>query len=153
MLEIIKKELVPAGVKQVEASGKFFLHDSKPKLFPGGVYGFFVTLSEDEAQCFFNEALKRNAANFKLIEEFKPISNSSYPIYWGKDKSIGKRPYEHLGDPKGTGSIRLSTYKSLLNKEIHTVTIVVDDNKKLECHLQSKFPHLLKTKTEQFNAI
>jgi len=153
MFHIVKNELEKAGVKQVDANGEFSLSDSKPKLFPGGVYGFFVELSKEDARAFFNEASKRNAANLSSFEEFKPIKGNFYPIYWGKDKSIGKRPYEHLGNPKGTGSIRLSTYKSLEKKQIHTFVIIVDDNEKLESHLQKNFPHLLLTKTEQFKAI
>ena len=153
MLEIIKNELSAAGVNEVGATGSFFLNEDKPKLFPGSVYGFFVKLSGEESKKFFNEALKRNATCLESPEKFKPIKDSFYPIYWGKDKSIGKRPYEHLNNPKGTGSIRLSTYKSLKNKRIYSVAIIVNDNDKLEKHLQNKFPHLLLTKTEQYNAI
>jgi len=153
MLEIVKNELKLAGVIEVEATGKFFLSDSKPKLFPGGVYGFFVELSEKEVQEFFNEAIERKASNLKSVSDFKVIKDNLYPIYWGKDKSIGKRPYEHLKNYKGTGSIRLETYKSLVNKQIHSIAIVVDNNNKLERHLQKRFPHLLLTKTEQYNAI
>jgi len=153
MFEIVKNELKAAGVNQVDASGEFFLSDSMPKLFPGGVYGFFVELSEEEAKKFFNEASERNSASLDSFGKFKPIKDNFYPIYWGKDKSIGKRPYEHLKNSKGTGSIRLSTYRSLENKKIHSITIIVDDNDKLENHLQNQFPHLLLTKTEQYNAI
>ena len=153
MIEIVKSELEAAGVKQVDANGEFLLSDSKPTLFPGGVYGFFVELSEEEAQAFFDEASERNAAYLDSFEKFQPIQDCLYPIYWGKDKSIGKRPYEHLNDPKGTGSIRLSTYYSLVNKRIHSIAIVVDNNDRLESHLQNKFPHLLLTKTAQHNAI
>jgi len=153
MLEIVKNELTVVGVSQVEATGEFSLSDSEPKLFPGGVYGFFVELSDKEAREFFNEATERNTTFTKSFDKFNPIKDSFYPIYWGKDKSIGKRPYEHLKNPKGTGSIRLSTYQSLKNKRIHSIAIVVDDNDKLERHLQTKFPHLLLTKTEQYNAI
>jgi len=153
MLEIVKNELSVAGVREVGATGEFSLSDSKPKLFPGGVYGFFVELTEEEAKAFFTEASDRNAIYLESFDQFKPIKDSFYPIYWGKDKSIGKRPYEHLKNPKGTGSIRLSTYHSLVNKRIHSIAIIVDNNDKLESHLQNKFPHLLLTKTEQYNAI
>ena len=152
MIKIVKQELNAAGVKEVSAEGTFTLSEDKPKLFSGGVYGFFVELSNEEAKDFFEEASKRNTLYLKSFSQFMPIKDSFYPIYWGKDKSIGKRPYEHLKNPKGTGSIRLNTYKSLKNKTIHSLTIVVDDNEKFENHLQNKFPHLLLTKTEQYNA-
>lgn len=106
MLEIVKNELNAAGVREVDATGEFSLSDNKPKLFPGGVYGFFVELTKEEAKAFFSEASDRNAIYLKSFDQFKPIKDSFYPIYWGKDKSIGKRPYEHLKNPKGTGSGR-----------------------------------------------
>ncbi|EHH2490117.1 hypothetical protein CGH86_23305 [Vibrio parahaemolyticus] len=153
MYEIIRKELEKIDVREVIASGTFTLETPKPQLFPGSIYGFAVELSECEAENFFNEAEERGANFLKSFDSFNPIEGNLYPIYWGKDKSLGKRPYEHLGDPKGTGAIRLSTYSSLKNKTIHTVVVVVDDNDKLERHLQRKYPHLLLTKTKQHNAI
>lgn len=154
MIEIVKNELSVAGVREVGITGEFDLLDknNKPKLFPGGVYGFFVELTEEEAKAFFTETSNRNAIYLESFDQFKPIKDCFYPVYWGKDKSIGKRPYEHLKNPKGTGSIQLGTYASLENKRIHCIAIVVNDNDKLESHLQNKFPHLLKTTTKQYNA-
>jgi hypothetical protein len=151
-LEIIKNELSVSGVNEVEATGEFSLLEAKPVLFPGSVYGFFVELTDEEAKAFYKEALSRKANAIDVFDKFKPIRDNLYPIYWGKDKSIGKRPYEHLKDPKGTGSIRLSTYTTLHDKRIQCVSIIVDDNQKFEGHLQRKYPHLLLTKTVQFNA-
>lgn len=151
MIDFMKKELKSAGVKEVNAMGEFHLSDKSPKLFPGAVYGFFAEFTKCEAKEFFDEATKRASSYLDSFEKFKPIKDSIYPIYWGKDKSIGKRPYEHLRNPKGTGSIRLSTYKALENKKIISATVVVDDNDKFESHLQSKYPHLLLTKTAQHN--
>lgn len=152
MLEIVKNELQAAGVNEVDAKGVFYISEKNPKLFPGSVYGFFVALSEEEALVFFDEANGRNSSNLKTFKQFKIIKDDFYPIYWGKDKSIGKRPYEHLRNPKGTGSIRLETYQSLALKKIHCIAIVVDDNAKLESYLQRKFPHLLMTKTKKHDA-
>ena len=149
MLNFIKSEFSNAGVNEVPAVGEFSLSDDNPKLFPGGVYGFFVVLTQDEAKSFFDEASERRATFIDSAEKFKPIKDNIYPIYWGKDKSIGKRPYEHLKNPKGTGSIRLSTYSSLAGKKIQSIAVVVDDNEKLELHLQEKYPHLLLTKKQQ----
>jgi hypothetical protein len=151
MLEIIKRELKFSGCNEVNAVGEFSLSEHKPILFPGGVYGFFVELTKKEAVGFYQEAYDRQATFVESLDKFKPIKDNFYPIYWGKDKSIGKRPYEHLKDPKGTGSIRLSTYKSLKDKRIISITIIVDNNDKFETHLQNKFPHLLLTKTAQHN--
>ena len=152
MLEIVKSEFASAGVREVAAVGKFLLSDCKPKLFPGSVYGFFVNLSRKEAKEFFDEARQRQALYTDDFSDFQPIKDDYYPIYWGKDKALGKRPHEHLKDPKGTGSIRLSTYRSLRGKEIHSIVVIVDDNEKLENHLQKMYPHLLLTKTAQHNS-
>lgn len=149
-LSIVKDELQNAGVSEVPAVGEFILGSANPELFPGGVYGFFVELQPDEATAFYNEASERNAAFIKSREAFKPIKDNFYPIYWGKDKSIGKRPYEHIKNPKGTGAIRLSTYRTLIGKKIYNFTVVVNDSERLERYLQNKFPHLLLTKTAQY---
>lgn len=151
-LSIIREQLSLADVSEVPAVGAFKLCDETPKLFPGSVYGFFVELTPEEVKALFEEAQNRSATFISSLENFKPIKDNYYPIYWGKDKSIGKRPYEHIKNPKGTGAIRLSTYKSLHGKTIHSLAIVVDDNDKLENYLQRKYPHLLLTKTEQYIA-
>ncbi len=68
---------------------------------------------------FSTEAKDRGENLLKSFDNFNSIDGNLYPIYWGK------RPYEHLDNPKGTGSIRLSTYDSLKNKTIHTVVVMV----------------------------
>ena len=144
-LSIVKDELQNAGVLEVPAVGEFILGSASPELFPGGVYGFFVELQPDEATAFYNEAFNRGTASISSREAFKPIKDNFYPIYWGKDKSIGKRAYDHIKNPDGNGVIRLATYNSLNGKVIHIFTMIVDDYKKLEIHLQNKYPHLLLT--------
>ena len=133
-----------AKVQEVFAIGTFNLSDKSPVLFPGGVYAFFTQLTESEALELHAESSARGLANIP-VEEFLPVFDNLYVLYWGKDKSIGTRPYQHFGNPSGTGAIRLSTYKSLANKEIICANIIVSDFNIFEVHLQHKYPQLLKT--------
>ena len=145
IISFVKRELDDAGVSEVSACGEFKPSDSGRVLFPGGVYGFFANLSNEEAQVCLNEARNRNSLNCVDESKFKPVLDNWHPIYWGKDRSIGMRPYQHLNNPSGTGSIRLSTYESLRDKDCACIAIVVDDFEKLESYMQDRFPHLLKT--------
>lgn len=114
MRETIKKN----GILEVTANGDFTLGANDVVLFPGSVYGFAACLTEDEKQALFNEASQKGLSRISNASDFKPIEGNLYPIYWGKDKQIGARPYQHLKDPTGTGAIRLSTYKALKEKNI-----------------------------------
>jgi hypothetical protein len=149
VMEFLKKELENSNISEVMPIGEFIVGDEKPKLFPGSTYGFLAILDIDSAKKLFDEASSRNASNISSLEYFRPVFENVYPLYWGKDKSIGKRPYEHLYDPSGTGSIRLHTYQCLNDIHILCFAITVNENEKFEKHLQNNYPHLLVTKTEQ----
>lgn len=153
LLEIMKQAVLGSGASESYATGDFNLNESNKaaQLYSGSVYGFAVSLNQQEKEILFEEAILKGLSRLQDIEEFKPIENDFYPLYWGKDKKLGARPYQHLDDPKGTGSIRLSAYKSLLGKSISCVVLIVSDNALAEKFLQHTHPSLLKTTTRQFH--
>lgn len=150
LTEAIKRALEGSGILEVAACGEFILPATKPTLFPGAVYGFGVCLNQEERRALFDEARARGSARLAELEQFKPIEGLLYPIYWGKDKQLGARPYQHLQNPKKTGAIRLSTYSSLRGKTIACAAIVVSDNVEAERVIQKAFPNLLKCSTSKY---
>lgn len=148
----MKSALGTKGIHEIAASGEFAFPALKPILFPGAVYGFAVSLSENDRRAFFEEATIRGGSRLATLEDFRPVEGSLYPLYWGKDKQLGARPYQHIGNPKGTGSIRLSTYSTLIGKRIVCASIVVPDNVHAEQILQSVFPDILKTSTVVYDS-
>jgi len=150
LLETMRIILGDQGIAEVAASGEFKLSDPKPLLFPGAVYGFAACLSEQEVKALFMEAQARGTSRLKDFGSFKPLHGSLYPIYWGKDKQLGARLYQHLGNPSKTGAIRLSTYSTLLGKALVCASLVVSDNISAERILQTAFPDLLKTSTTKY---
>ncbi len=142
--EFLEKDIFGVFTNEVSNEGK--------TLTPGGLYGFFVRLSETEAKNLYAEANKKGCSALSTCEKFKPINNDIYPLYWGKDKSIGSRINGHIKNPdgpeqgkNGTGLIRLSAYAALHGKEIGVFTIVVNDNSGFETHIRKLYPDLLKT--------
>lgn len=140
------------GVQEVTASGEFSIPSAKIVLFPGAVYGFGVCLDNKEKLVLFEEAQDRRMTRLAKLEDFKPIEGALYPIYWGKDKQLGARPHQHLNDPSGTGSTRLSTFSSLNGKALVCAVLVVPDYAEAEGILQQAFPGLLKTTTKKYGA-
>lgn len=150
LLQAMRSVLQDVGIAEMPAAGEFSLGVKKPTLYPGAVYGFATRLSPADRQSLFEEAQMRRLCQFADIEHFRPIEGDLYPIYWGKDKFLGTRPHQHLGDPKGTGVIRLSTYETLKDKTFACVSLTVADYVLAEKRLQQKFPDLLKTTKERF---
>lgn len=151
-LKSMRNAIESKGIKEVDAFGCLRFCDNKYSLFPSSVYGFGVQLDLNGKKRLFNEAVKRKLSALSDISKFKPIFQDIYPIYWGKDKCLGTRPYQHLGNPVGTGSIRLSTYKSLKGKNIFCAVIIVDDDGDAERVLKDKFPCLLKTTIKRLSS-
>lgn len=150
LAEAMKRALEGSGILEVAACGEFALAVIKPTLFPGAVYGFGVCLNQEERRAFFEEARARGSARLAELEQFKPIDGLLYPIYWGKDKQLGARPYQHLQNPEKTGAIRLSTYATLQGKLLACAVIVVSDNVEAERTIQKAFPDLLKCSTSKY---
>ncbi|HLO64938.1 MAG TPA: hypothetical protein VK165_18405 [Azonexus sp.] len=141
---------------EVDAFGTFVNEpdNSKKTITPGGVYGFFVKLSADEVDLLFAEARSKNTLAINLRANFKPLVENIYPLYWGKDKSLGSRINAHIKNPDGraqgktgTGLVRLCAYSTLHGKEIGVVAVTVSDYSAFERHIRSIYPDLLKTKS------
>lgn len=111
---------------------------------PGAVYGFCVRLNEKGRNAVFAEAKKKATTRLKNADEWLPLSEDIYPLYWGKDKMLGDRIHRHLkNNSPGTGIARLCAYATLHDKEIACVALTVTQYAKLEAALQSDRPHLL----------
>ena len=140
----MRRALLESAISEVDASGEFTLPALKPTLFPGAVYGFAVHLNKNDLKSLFEEAQARGLSRIAKLENIHPIEGTLYPLYWGKDKQLGARPYQHLNDPTKTGAIRLSTYKSLSGKAIFCATLVVSDYVAAEGIIQKAYPDMLK---------
>lgn len=153
--KIIRSHLDGSTFHEVDAFGIFTNehNNSKKTITPGSVYGFFVSLLPEDADLLFNEAKSKNALALSSRHEFKPIIDNIYPLYWGKDKSLGSRINGHIMNPDGkeqgkagTGLVRLCAYLTLQNKEIGVFAIVVNDYSGFELRIRSIYPDVLKTK-------
>lgn len=150
LTEAMKRALEGSGILEVASCGEFKLPARKPTLFPGAVYGFGAYLTQEERRVLFEEARARSSSRLAELEQFKPIEGVLYPIYWGKDKQLGARPYQHLQNPEKTGAIRLSTYSSLWGKTIACAVVVFSDYVEAERVIQKAFPDLLKCSTKKY---
>lgn len=116
---------------------------------PGATYGFCVRLSPEERDAIFLEAKSYQTNRISSSEEWLPIKENIYPLYWGKDKSLGERIYRHLkNNSEGTGLVRLCAYSSLINKEIACVSLTVTKYTNLESELRNSHADLLKTSSK-----
>jgi hypothetical protein len=143
----MRRALAGSGIEEVTASGEFTLPAHRPTLFPGAVYGFAVHLDPIDLRALFDEARARRLSRASRLKSVHPIDGTLYPLYWGKDKHLGARPYQHMNDPRKTGAIRLSTYKVLHGKPIACVSLVVSDYAAAERILRTAYPDMLKTST------
>ena len=149
LVAAMRRALTGSGIDEVTASGEFTLPAYRPTLFPGAVYGFAVHLDHAELKALFEEARARKLSRVSRLKSINPIEGTLYALYWGKDKNLGARPYQHLNDPRKTGAIRLSTYGSLRGKRIACVSLVVSDYAAAERILRSAYPDILKTSAAQ----
>ncbi len=133
------------NIQPAIAEGVFKNSETNEKVltFPGSAYGFCVRLNEQELNSIFNEAITKRTARFGNIQEWRPISEDIYPLYWGKDKMLGAKIYQHLKNTKTTGLARLCAYKALHGKDIACAALTVTNYSELEAALQMERPHLL----------
>ena len=134
----------------VDIKGNFINEaDNKRKLsFAGSTYGFCVKLDEVKKKEVFDEATAKETNRLTDITQFKPIFDDVYPLYWGKDKSLGSRLSQHLNKYAKNGAVKLCRYTSLHGKSISYAVSINDDSKLLEKKLQESYPPLLKTMQE-----
>lgn len=133
------------NIKITVAEGTFTNNEENKKSLklPGATYGFCVRLNEQERNSVFNEATSKRTTRLKKIQEWYPLSEDIYPLYWGKDKMLGSRIHQHLMNTKKTGLARLCAYTSLHGKEISCVALTVSQYAEFEAALQIARPHLL----------
>ena len=117
--------------------------NSKVLNLPGSTYGFCVRLNENERNSVFGEALTKRSSRLERIQEWRPLAENIYPLYWGKDKMLGARIHQHLKNTKKTGLARLCSYTTLHGKEIACVSLTVTQYSELEAALHRERPHLL----------
>lgn len=132
-------------VKQVVAEGTFLNTATNVKALnlPGSTYGFCVRLNKQERASLFDEAINKRTSRLSNIQDWLPLSEDVYPLYWGKDKMLGARIHQHLKNTKTTGLARLCAYTTLHSKEIACVALTVTQYSALETALQHERPHLL----------
>ena len=156
--EIVRGELDGKQFEQVDAYGEFTNdeYNGRKAITPGAVYGYFVRLEPDELKALRKEAEEKKSSAIDRAKEFESLYDNVYPLYWGKDESLGSRINAHLRNPggknegkKGTGLIRLCAYKALKGKDIAVFSICVSNYAAFEVHLRAHFPDLLKTKNSK----
>lgn len=132
-------------INVVAAEGTFTntATNEKALSLPGAAYGFCVRLSNEDRIAVFNEAKSMGTTRLTNIQDWLPLSDEVYPLYWGKDKMLGARIHQHLKNTKTTGLARLCAYTTLLGKEISCVVLTVSEYSRLEAALQTERPHLL----------
>ena len=156
--DIVRGKLDGNQFREVDIYGEFIIKSDsgKQSTTHGGVYGFFVRLDANELQALRDEASEKGTWVIKETRPLKPMYENVYPLYWGKDKSVGARFNAHLKNPDGrnegkagTGLARLCAYKSLKDKTLAVFAICVTNYSEFESHLRSLFPDLLKTKNSK----
>lgn len=116
------------------------------KIDHGSVYGIAVQLTQSEVRDFWNAYSGKN--QMKHIEEWKPIEENYYPLYWGKDKFLGDRMYKHTKVYKKTGTARLCLRKELDGKDIIYGICICSDYSAAEQILHQTYPALYTKKTK-----
>jgi hypothetical protein len=121
-------------IQMVVAEGIFTNSAANRKALnlPGAAYGFCVRLDENERNSVFYEANKKKTTGLKIVQEWLPLSEGIYPLYWGKDKMLGARIHQHLKNTKTTGLARLCAYTTLHGKDIACVALTVTQYSELE---------------------
>jgi hypothetical protein len=152
LITTIRREFDSTNYKEVDVLGSFVNESNNigKTITPGSVYGFFVSLNEQEKTKLFEEAREKKTLRPSDLSTIKPIIDDLYPLYWGKDKSLGSRINAHITNPiSRTGLARLSAYTSLHGKSISCLALVVNDYSMFEEHLKIKYPDILKTKSRK----
>jgi hypothetical protein len=140
---------VQTGITPAITAGTFIntADNAKALSLPGSVYGFCVRLNVQERDAVFAEAMQYDSNKLSQADNWTPITEDIYPLYWGKDKMLGSRIYGHLRNHQTTGLARLCAYQTLQNREIACAVMTVNDNALFEKELHRAYPHLLKAVT------
>lgn len=88
IFEDIRPFLTPAGIREIEARGKYYIdpEDNEPAttLIDGGPCAYITYTDEGVAQCGIEQAWKAGVTTFR-----KPVSCHLYPIRVEKNEKLG----------------------------------------------------------------
>lgn len=111
----------------------------------GCVYGIAVFIDSDEKKKDFFKRVSSDRIKLPRKEEWKPIEQKLYPLYWGKDKNMGVRLAAHCRELKGTNTLQLCNI-DLNGFDIIYGAVPCRNYEEHELELIRKYPCLLKTK-------
>lgn len=108
------------------------------------LYGFCACLNDEQKRILFAEVQKNKTNKLDKIDYWISLSDNIYPLYWGIEDKKFERFYAHIIGHKNS-NLDLKQYNSLDKVDIIYANIMVNDNDKLEDHLNNNFTPLLKT--------
>lgn len=113
----------------------------------GGIYGIAILLENDDRKRDFFDRIssERKNCRIKKVEEWKPIGQNYYPLYWGSDCNLGFRLFEHTKNNKTSSSIDLSDL-IFRNEKIIYGAILCKERQRVENLLHKNFTDLLRNK-------
>ncbi|MGM0472120.1 MAG: hypothetical protein ACQEQI_07555, partial [Bacillota bacterium] len=111
----------------------------------GVVYGYAISINNEEKITLLDEAKKRGGNKVDSIEDFSELEEGVYPLYWGKSELVFGRLNAHLNGHKSNGNLHLCDYDFFEGKKIFYAVLIVSDNKAFENHLINQFTPILKT--------
>ncbi|MGF7050095.1 hypothetical protein J2T13_004618 [Paenibacillus sp. DS2015] len=115
----------------------------------GSVYGIWVKLDDLSKERLWKETKitvnKNTNINIKSINELIELTNSWFPLYWGKDLQGAQRIFAHIKGHKNNGNINMPQYTTLKELEIIYGSIAISNYAKFEKLLMKNHPALLGT--------
>lgn len=113
----------------------------------GSVYGIAIELHGECDKHTVFEGIEPNYRKILNENDWKPIAEHYYPLYWGKDVNMGIRLFSHTKSMKSTGTLQLNNtrYKCLENHQIVYGAIPCINYKNHEDDLHKRYKDLMKT--------
>lgn len=111
----------------------------------GCVYGFAVRIDENLDE--LKEKLKEQCSvNNDTLDNWMPIKDNWYPLYWGRDLNMGLRLDSHVKEITGTGTIQLCKIDALKGHEVVYGALPCINYKENESKMHNRYPDILKTR-------
>lgn len=111
----------------------------------GSVYGVAIKLKDESDKKQVFKAIPEERRNNTKVENWKPIDENYYPLYWGKDINMGIRIHSHTRSMKSTGTLQLNTLQALKGREVIYGVLPCLNCEKHEKQMHEKYPDILKT--------
>jgi hypothetical protein len=109
----------------------------------GNIYGILVQLDPKYKNLLWNEVASKT--KIKDINNFIPVFDDWFPLYWGKDVQGAQRVYAHIKGHKNNGNINMPLYSTLKKVNILYGSITVDNYVMFEKVIMNQFAPLLGT--------